>query len=469
MSGRHGGLPALLAVLAVLAVAAPAAIAPVAASSPPQSVCPVCGPNFDRAVYDANVNLTDGDWSDAGHVGESTVRMTVSESGDAAFTARVELSRSVARTLRENESARDALLDAAFDQDYHVLGLERAERGSATVADDALVVDWTVPDVARDGPGGTLLVTMFGQSRSGITLHADHLSLAGPAGWNVTNHPGTGEVEVSDPGSADGAGERVVWSGTVDYESDQHLESGTYVAFGPTDGVVARANAELAVAFAIGPTMLSDALAAGTPAGVVLAIALAGCLFGLGGSPNPRRASRWLAIASGFVVVAGAVVVLVEGHGALATRSFELLAVPAGIGAFGWLTTRTPAVANLREAAWRVTGTVGVGGAVAFALTAPFTRMYVATVTVGVAGFYLVGVYDQRVGWPVAAVSAAVLATPILGVLPATPFGGFGGGVFALFLFALSIPTAVVGVVVYRIGAGKRVAGDRVVDQRTTA
>lgn len=460
MQPGRPALPVALAVLAVLSVLAPLAAVPAAASTPPEPVCPVC--ELDRGY--AN-DATDVELK----VTRSTVEMRVRDDGSARFRARVAVDDATADALADDRSAVDAVVAEAFE--YRYVGHERgAQNVTATFGDGELVVGWTIPDAARDGPGGTTLVTLFGESNAGITLHADRLELYGPEGSKVANSPQTGVVE-EFAADADGSrdGERVAWNGDADYESRAHLDDGTYVAFAPNDDVLARANAELSVALAVGPTMLSDALVAGGPSAVVLAVLLGACLFVLGGSARPERDASVLAALAGVVVLGGGLYALVGGYGPLSTRNFELLALPAGIAAFGVLSARAPAVANLREAALRVAATVGVGGGVAFALSTSFLSVMAAIVAVAVGGFYLVGVYDQRVGWPVAAVTALVLATPVLGVLPSTPVGGFGPGFVGFLLTPMALVAALLGVVAYRIGAGNAVAGDRVVDARTTA
>jgi hypothetical protein len=460
-----------LAVLAVGSVLAPVAVTPAAASTPPKSVCPVCGPNLEYAANEAGVDAT------ATH---GTVHMHVHEDGDARFTARVEVKRADARSLRENESARRDLVRAAFENGYRVVGVDRTRDVDAAVRDGDLVVSWTVPDAAQDGPGGTLLVTLFGERDSGLVLHADQLAMYGPDGWNVTNRPKTGDVgslatvtggdRTADARTTDDrTSERVVWRDDADYGTRSHLETGTYVALAPSSGLVASANAELAVATEVGPRMVSDALVAGGPSAVVLAVLLGACLFVLGASARPKRDASAFAVLGVVVSVGGGLFALLEGDGPLASRNFELLALPAGVTAFGVLVARAPTVANLREAALRVAATVGVGGSVAVFLAGSFLSAIAAIVAAAVGGFYLVGVYDGRVGWPVAAVTALVLLTPVLGVLPATPVDGFGPTFVGFLLTPVALPGGLLGVVAYRVGAGNRVADERVVDARTTA
>ena len=258
------------AAVAVLSTMAPLAVAPASASTPPDAICPVCGPSLDAAGHDADVDVK------ATH---STVQMHVGADGDATVTARVELTRSSARSLRENETAFDRLVDAAFEDHRRIVGIEHARAVSAELRDDDLVVEWTIPDAAREAAGETLLVTLFGESRQGLVLHADQLAMYGPDGWNVTNHPRTGEVGELATFGDDRTGERVVWRSDTQYDAQASLEDGTYVAFAPSEGAFARANAELAVATVIGPTMLGDALEAGGPGAVVLALAVGVCLL----------------------------------------------------------------------------------------------------------------------------------------------------------------------------------------------
>lgn len=460
MSALQRSVAVAVAALVVASVLAPIGVSVVAASTPPEPVCPVCGRHVTYASQGAGVDLD---------VVESEVVMRVQDDGSARFRARVTVANETASALRENESAVETVVDEAFEYGY--VGDERGARDvTASFADDRLRVAWTIPDAARDGPGGTTILTLFGEARPGIQLGADRLVLYGDDDARVVNTPKTGVVEdLAATGNGSRDGERVVWNGSADHDDPGHLERGTYVAFAPREGVLASAGGELGVALAIGPTMLSDAIAAGGPSAVVLAAALAACLFVLGGTTNPRRDARLLAVVGALAVVGGFGYALLEGYGPLADRNLELLALPAGVAAFGTLTARAPAVANLREAALRAAGTVGVGGAVAVALSGSFVNVVVATFTVAVGGFYLVGVYDGRVGWPVAAVTAVVLATPVLAVLPSTPVGGFGPGFVAFIVTPTALVAALVGVATYRIGAGNQVTGERVVERPQTA
>ncbi|WP_227134861.1 hypothetical protein [Halorubellus salinus] len=459
MSALHRAVAVALAVLAVVAVLAPLAVVPATASTPPEPVCPVCARHVEYASDDAGVELD---------VVRSEVVMRVQDDDSARFRARVTVSNDTASALRGNESAVDAVVADAFEYGY--VGDDRGARDvTASFADDELVVAWTIPDAAREGPGETTVVTLFGESSIGIHLRADRLVLYGDDDPRVVNRPRSGRVEdLAATGNGSLDGERVVWEGDADYDARSHLQEGTYVAFGPSEGVLASAAGELGVALAVGPQMLADALAAGGPSAILLAATLAACLFVLDGSSNPARDGRWLAVTGTVVVVVGVVYTLLDGYGPLTDRNLELLALPAGIAAFGALTARAPAVANLREAALRVAGTVGVGGVVATALSGSFLTQLAATFTVTVGGFYLVGVYDGRVGWPVAAVTALVLVTPVLAVLPATPIGGFGPGFVAFLLTPIALVAALVGVAAYRIGAGKQVTGERVVERTQT-
>lgn len=457
-----------LAVLAVAAVVAPAAMAPAAASTPPERLCPVCGEQLERvAAYELDTSVTAGD-------GE--LRMVVDDAGDAALRARVPLNDSTAERFRENASAMDAVVAAAFSGEgaaRSAFGAERARNVSAAMDGDAMVVTYEIPGVARRARGGVLLVTAFGERERYVDTNVDRFELVGPDGYVVANQPRTGTVQSTELRDSErSTGEGVVWE-PVDGEyggDDGRLERGTYVAFAPDDGLAARANAELAVASTVGPQMFDDAVAVGGPTGVVLALALLGCLFLVGESATPERDARWLAAVGASVAVGGALWRLVEGIDLVGSSNLPLLAVPVGVAALGSLSMRSPPVASVREAALRAGGTVGLAGVLAIALLpAPLTPV-AAVSTVLVGGFYLVGVLDERVGWPVALAFALVVATPFVAVLPRMPLaGGFGAGFVGFLLTALTVLVVPVGVLAYRVGASARVTGERVVESRTTA
>lgn len=463
MSARQYARVAL-AVAAVVAVVAPAAVAPVTASSPPQALCPICGDHLERvAAYETGVSAT---------ATGSDLRMVVDERGDASMRARVTLNDSTAERFRENASAMDAVVSAAFDGGGYAFGVDRAANVSAGMDGDVLVVTYDVPDVAHRARGGVLLVTAFGERTYYVTTNVDRFTMVGPDGYAVANDPRTGAVEARGAtDAASGDGEVVTWN-PADGElgADERLDRGTYVAFAPDDGLGARLNAELAVLATVGPLMVGDALLLGGPTAVVLALALLACLFLVGESGRPEREARWLAALGASVVVVAALWRLVEGQDLARSENLPLLAVPAGVAALGYLSMRSPAVASGREALLRAGGTVGVAGAVAAALLPSFLTPFAVVPTVVVGGFYVVGVLDEHVGWPVAAAAALVVATPPLAVLPRTPIGaGLGAGFVGILLTAVVVLLAPVAVLAYRIGASARVTGERVVDRRTTA
>lgn len=458
---------AALAVVAVTAVLAPAVVGPADASSPPRKLCPVCGDQLEReASYGAGASVT---------TTGSDLRMAVDERGDADVRARVSLNASTAERFRENESLQAAVVDAAFDDEdgsRYAVGVDRARNVTARMDGDVLVVTYEVPSVAREGRGGVLLVTAFGAESRYVETNVDRFAMVGPDGTAVANDPRTGAVESREATrGVDGSGEAVVWEPVEGKyrDGDGRLDRGTYVAFAPDDGLGARLDAELAVASTVGPAMLDDAVTLGGPAALVLALALLACLFVVGESASPEREARLLLVLGAGIAVVGAGYQLLDGRPLQFGTNLPLLVVPAGVAALAALSMRSPAVASLREAVLRVGGTVGVAGIVAAALLSSFLVAFAVLTAAVVGGFYVVGVLDERVGWPVAAVGVLVVVAPVLGVLPATPAEGLGAGVLLTFLTGLTVLLVPVGVLAYRLGASARVTSERVVEARTTA
>jgi hypothetical protein len=359
----------------------------------------------------------------------------------------------------------NAVVDAAFEDLRYVYGIDRARNVTAGMDGEVLVVTYDVPDVAHEARGGVLLVTAFGEETRYVDTNVDRFRMVGPDGHAVANDPRSGSVA----DRADGAGEAVTWEPVEGEYDEGRLDRGTYVAFAPDDGLGARVNGELAVIGAVGPLMLQDALGLGGVTAVVLALALLACLFLVGETATPPRDARILFGVGGAVAVGGALWRVVDGLDFLSSSNLPLLAVPVGVAALGYLSMRSPSVANLREAALRVGGTVGVVGAVAAALAPGLLQPLAVVTSVVVGGFYLVGVLDERVGWPVALVAVLVVASPVLAVLPATPIGGLGAGVLGILLTGVTVLVVPVGVLAYRLGAASDVTGERLVNSRTTA
>lgn len=224
--------PLLVAVVTLLCLGpvAPAALGPASAAPPPEAVCGVCGPGLAEAADRAGVAVT---------VERGTATIRLSENGTGHWDARVRLDDAGADRLAANASLRERVVRASLDRRTVVddpLNLH------TSVANDTLVVDFDVRDVAHRSLGGVVLVDMLDPRarRAGLRLDADELRIEGPNGTVVSRAPASGSVE-------DGA---VVWRSDDDSSG---FHGDTRLAFAPSDGSSARVLTTVGfVAFGIG-------------------------------------------------------------------------------------------------------------------------------------------------------------------------------------------------------------------------
>lgn len=262
MSKPSRAVAVLFGVGLVVAFLGPSAVGSASASIPPQPLCWVSGNGFEELASEEGVPV---------EVEESTIRIRVHENGTATFRVRNVVNDSAASRLETDPDAFEAVRGSVSDR---VLTMNpEGSEVSVRLEDDFVVITYSVEDFAHGTANGGLIVDQFAQHPHGYVIDADRVELRGPDGWNVANHPATGDVRSLD---TDDGGEKIVWT-------DWEISEDTYPVLAPDDGPLARAGAQLAIAGAIGPTMLGNAVIAGAPSSLVLLIAFMACR----GLPNP--------------------------------------------------------------------------------------------------------------------------------------------------------------------------------------
>ena len=269
-------------VLLVLAAVAPVAVP---ASSPPVPLCSICDDGFERAATDAGLDAT---------VTRSTVEVVVRENGSARWTVRNRLANaSTADRLRTDPELLDRVVRTGLGEGYRKPDPARVSQLSARVEENVVVVTFAYSSFAESTVGGVLLVDYFhsGGDRRTYGLDADEFTVVGPAGNVVVNDPATGQVR-----EGRGHDGRVTWLTPDDDDDwiDRPLDD-TYVAFGPSDGVVQRWGTSAAFAVRAVPTVLNN-LVLLVPAALVFAVGLVGLGWASRAGLAPRR-PEWVAAA----------------------------------------------------------------------------------------------------------------------------------------------------------------------------
>jgi hypothetical protein len=264
--------PNVVLALLVLVAAVPA-VAP--ASSQPDPLCSVCDDGFERAATDAGLEST---------VTQSTVEVVVSKNGSARWTVRNRLANeSTADRLRTDPDLLDRVVRTALGDGDRRPDSARVSDLSARVEGTEVVVTFAYSSFAESTVGGVLIVDYVhsGGDRESYGLGADEFTVVGPAGSVAVNDPATGQVRegegregVDDGGKARSS--RVTWVSSDDGYGrvDRYIDD-TYVAFGPSDGVVQQVGVSVAFAVRTVPTVLNN-LALLLPAALVFAAGLAG-------------------------------------------------------------------------------------------------------------------------------------------------------------------------------------------------
>jgi hypothetical protein len=261
-------------VLALLVLGSTSAVA----APPPQSVCGPCNDGLVKAARDHNLPL---------RVTESTATVRVHGNGSATWTV---TSRFVAdqdpdrnayppnATLRSpgeietNATLRGALVREAVDDSRDYLEPDRRDATvrSARVDNQTLHLTFHEPDIARETPGGVLLVDEYHTRGlgSGWYVDVDRMTLVGPPGTTIAN-----DVESAIGGKvATVEGNRLVLTGDPT-DPPAFDRDDVYIAFatpGPTAGLLARVGMALAAV----PTVVGSFTNVHLPGLVVLLVGL---------------------------------------------------------------------------------------------------------------------------------------------------------------------------------------------------
>ncbi|MDF9745238.1 hypothetical protein [Natrinema salsiterrestre] len=399
---------AALGVAGVTAVAAP----------PPSQLCGVCGPG---TANDAEIS---------GATGQGTLDIYVDEAGDSRWHARVPVTESAAERYRTNATALEAAVDDAWARYHAAAGDVRDVE--PTLEGDAVVVNYTVDDVAERGVGDTWLLDYFktGTSLTRYEIVAERVTIHTPDGTTITNR-------VSD---ADVDGNAATWTG--DEFDDQ-----TYVTYG-SGGVLDTARGYATIGLEIGPTALYH----GVSGGIVPGLLIAGTGIAIGrldwGSAafDARELERMIVAvgavgAGGFLVVGAA-----SSGGGFAPGAVALASLGVGYALFGSAARRLGDRFGTREfAGLSVLATMAAVG-LTLLLVGPPVYPFPPLFGLATALCLPIGHATERGRTPIGLVVVAAL-TPIAAVATVAPVSvfGFGPAVFGLLLLPWVVSVAIFG------------------------
>ncbi|MCT9096191.1 hypothetical protein [Haloarchaeobius sp. HME9146] len=436
---------AAIAVVALLLLVPVFAPAP-AAAPPPEGVCGVCGPGFERAAEDAGVNVT---------VAESQLVVRVDDDGDSRWTATVEVNPEAADEFTTNHSLLDRVVRATFDSSRTVVDEPRDL--TAQVHDRTLVIQWTVPDAAHRRTGDVLLFDVFTQDQGEgeAYVDADRVAVRGPEHRVVTHAPDGGTIR----------GSIVSWADTDAGSYHPDLGRHATIAFAPDGGLVAQTATALAVRGHSLAMVEPDLRAYAQWPALLLGLVATGLLLAGGHLTFEDGAARRVVYA--ILATAGCLVTLGAG-GALLGGEWGELAFVFALESVGLAPAAvlTAAIVTLAERvdpdpgprATTVAAIVAVGWPLVLVLGAPGSAVLV--LLLGPLAFLAYGVLagaGHPARWlfpPVAALGAVVAALPFvprIGVVFVTP------GLFA----ALLVGSALLGVPLFALGrclGGQRTA-----------
>jgi len=422
---------AIAAALLVVAILAPAG----STAPPPEGVCGICGPEFERAAEDNGVNAT---------VTESRLTVEITADGDSHWTATATLNRGAAERFDENRTLLYRTVNQSYSS-YRTI-VDEPANCSVALADRTVTATFTVSNATHRYPGGVLLFDGFARYPPHGTpyINTDTLTVEGPSGMTVTHTPPESTV----------SGNRAVWTPGDDRQRfNSPLGREARVAFAPDDGLLAQAATASSVRLHALGMVESELREYATVPAALLALVATGLL--LAGDRLPatlregRTVLRWLAIGGGLYAGLTAVVAL-AGNGV----GFVLGATGIGLIPQALSTATAAALADFvdEEADWNVPGMAA--GAVAVWTLALLVGARGGGLLVLVAGplvFLPFGVLAAAGHWgrflfpfvaALGAVAAALPFVPQSGVVFVTP---------AMLLLLLG-GTALLGVPLFAIG-----------------
>lgn len=248
------------------------------AAPPPQSVCGPCNDGLVQAAREHNLPL---------RITESTARVRVHPNGSATWTVTSRFAadedpdpnayppNATLRSpdeIRTNATLRGAIVREAVDDSRDYLEPDRRDATvrSARVDNQTLRMAFHEPDVARETPGGVLLVDEYHTRGlgSGWYVDVDRMTLVGPPGTGISN-----DVESAigaDVATVDG--NRLILEGDPS-EPPSFERDDVYVAFaepGPAAGLLA----QFGMGIAALPTVVGSFTSVHLPGLVVLLVGL---------------------------------------------------------------------------------------------------------------------------------------------------------------------------------------------------
>ncbi|MXV64166.1 hypothetical protein GS429_19270 [Natronorubrum sp. JWXQ-INN-674] len=244
---RPARLPLAVLCCTLLALAG---VAVVVGAPPPTSLCGVCGPGV---VDDSEID---------GSTGPGTLDIYVDETGDSLWSARVPVTDSTADRYGANETALESAVDDAWVTPHAAGGDVRTV--ASTVDDGAVVVNYTVNDVARPGVGDAWLVDYFADvaSNTRYSVTAERVTIHAPDGTVVTNDPAHASVD----------GNTATWTRDDGSASGGDFSRQTYVTYGE-DSVRGAASGYATIGLERGPPALERGVLGGLLPGTLLVLA----------------------------------------------------------------------------------------------------------------------------------------------------------------------------------------------------
>ncbi|ADD05873.1 uncharacterized protein Nmag_2310 [Natrialba magadii ATCC 43099] len=264
--------PRVATAVVALSVLCLAVVALAAGAPPPSPICGVCGSDtLDGATE------------------PGTLDIYVDESGDSQWVAQVPVNETAAAHYQTDEHALATTVDDSQNR-YRAVD-DEAQNVTATIDDQTVRVEYTVPNVARQGVVGDGWVLEYfyaGDSPVRYELVAERVSIHLPDDYTVTNSPAAGSIENGTLTWVSGG------SGEDEEAAGDDFPSRTYVTYAQS-GLTNTAASWTAAAVAFGPVVLEHTVLAGVvPVVIVGFAAVATSTVGAGRSRELAGRSRWV-------------------------------------------------------------------------------------------------------------------------------------------------------------------------------